>query len=315
MHQIGVIKIMKFSILILTYNRVDAVRDNLNKLIDANLNCEIIVVDNSSDSTTEDLLQEFPQVSYIKGDNEIGVAARNYGMKQASGDIVITLDDDVFGITNQDIESLTQRFNNSSLGAVCFKVLDSKTRIVCNWCHHRKVETSSELKFATYEISEGAVAFNRKAFLKSGGYPETFFISHEGKDLAYRLMNNGFSVEYDGNISVIHSHNQSGRPSWRRYYYDSRNAIWLALRNMPFWYGFKFLFITLSSLAIYGARDGYLKYCFSGVRDALQQINDMKSQRNRWTKETTSIIVEIDKNAPSFYYMLKKRLFRNGVSI
>jgi GT2 family glycosyltransferase len=306
---------MNFSIVILTYNRVDAIRNNIQQLINANLKCEIIVVDNSTDSTTEELLQEFPQVFYIKGDNDIGVAARNYGVNQASGDIVITLDDDVSGITSFDIEYLYQRFNNSALGAVCFKVLDSETKSVCNWCHHREVETSSKLKFDTYEISEGAVAFNRLAFLNSGGYPETFFISHEGKDLAYRLMNNGFSVEYDGNISVNHSHNQSGRPGWRRYYYDSRNAIWLATRNMPFWYGFRFLFVTLFSLAIYGARDGYLKYCFNGVSDALQKINYVQAQRNCWTRETSAIIAEIDKKAPSFYYMLKKRVFRKGVSI
>jgi len=306
---------MKCSIVILTYNRADVVSDNLQLLINSDLKCEIIVVDNSTNSITEELLQKFPQVFYVKGDNDIGVAARNYGVKQASGEIVITLDDDVSGITKSDIDYLSQRFNNSDLGALCFKVLDSETKSVCNWCHHRKVDTSSELKFETYEISEGAVAFNRKAFFDSGGYPETFFISHEGKDLAYRLMNNGMSVEYDGNISVIHSHDQSGRPGWRRYYYDSRNAIWLAVRNMPFWYGLRFLFVTLFSLAVYAVRDGFLKYWYIGIRDALKQVNSVKSQRNCWTSETLGKIRKIDKKAPSFYYMMKKRVFKKGVSI
>lgn len=309
---------LKITIVILTYQRPSLLDDSLSTLarVSHRLN-EIIVVDNSTNDETRDLVAEsHPGITYLRNSNNTGVAGRNLGMSVAQGDIVITLDDDVIGITEEDLDLLETRFmSDAKLGAVCFRVLHYETGDICNWCHHRISAKCYLDQFPTYEISEGAVAFRRTALELAGYYCEDFFISHEGKDLAYRIMNTGFSVEYDGRISVIHHHAFSGRDNWRRYYYDTRNAIWLAIRNMPFLYGLRFLATTLAAMAVYSIRDNQVKSYFRALVDGVRGIGRMRATRQAWTSSTVDVCREIDRMRPGFLYMIRKRLFRRGVQI
>jgi len=306
------------SVVILTYNRSDILADNLRGLSrSAEMLREIIVVDNSSDDVTGEMVRhQFPTVKYVHNEVNTGVAGRNRGLQLATGDIVVTLDDDVLGMDPDDFGFIADAFaQQDDLGGLCFRVLHYQTLEVCNWCHHRKREEVAMDRFPTYEITEGAVAFRRSAVAAAGGYFEGFFISHEGKDLAYRLMNNGFSVEYDGRVDVIHQHAVSGRKSWRRYYFDTRNAIWLAVRNMPVGYGLRFVGLTMCAMAVYSARDGYLKYWSRAVWDGLRGLPEIRGGRTTWSESTRRRIREIERSHPGFFYMVGQRLFRRRVEI
>ena len=85
----------------------------------------------------------------------------------------------------------------ADVAAVNFRVVDKETGEQINWCHHRKLEEFADRRFDTYEISEGAVAFRREVVIDAGLYPEIYFISHEGPDLALRIMDLGFRVIYN----------------------------------------------------------------------------------------------------------------------
>src|SRR5690606_20187344 len=117
---------------------------------------------------------------------------------------------------------------NPSADGICFKVIDEKDGAITNWCHHCDPNLFSNKSFETYEISEGAVAFRRDTFNQVGFYTKEFFISHEGLDLAIRILKSGKSIIYCPEIEVVHAHAAEGRKNWRRYYYDTRNLIWLA---------------------------------------------------------------------------------------
>lgn len=237
-------------------------------------------------------------------------------MASAVGDIIITLDDDVAGLGADDLARIRERFAaDARLGALCFRVMHHRTGTICNWCHHRKSEIDGASSFRTYEISEGAVAFRREALLKAGLYPDSFFISHEGLDLAYRLMNAGYSVEYDGCISVRHFHDAAGRPNWRRYYYDTRNMIWVAVRNMPWDYAATYLIRGLLSTGLYAARDGFLLTWLKALRDGINGIGARKRERAVWSAGTRALCREIDHAGPGFWYMAKKRLFRRTMNL
>jgi len=90
----------KISIVILTYNRSTLLKDlllSLQKLRYEPL--EIIVIDNYSEDNTEEMIgSAFPNIGYIRTNKNIGVSARNLGLKRATGDIVVTLDDDIIGL-------------------------------------------------------------------------------------------------------------------------------------------------------------------------------------------------------------------------
>jgi GT2 family glycosyltransferase len=309
---------MEISVSILTYNRPDILAENLTGLI-ACLHelCEIIVVDNSTNDETRNLMEtSFPQVRYVKNEANLGVAGRNRGLSIAHGDIVVTLDDDVTDLSMDDIRRLRQKFvENPQLGALCFRVLHYQTGMICNWSHPRMAELDGMGTFPTYEISEGAVAFRKEALHDTGLYFEKFFISHEGKDLAYRIMNQGYRVEYDGNISVIHRHAIAGRTNWRRYFFDTRNSFWIAVRNMPVLYGAVFLIRSLSAMLAYSLRDGYLKYWFKAIFEGVRSSREIAKTREPWAPFTKKMCREIDTHKPGFAYMIRKRLFRRGVEI
>ena len=223
----------RITISVLTFNRRDSLAELLAHLeglgdaID-----EVLVVDNCSDDGTAELVQSrWPRVRLLRTERNIGVVARNLGLRTASGEVVVTLDDDIVGLTRNDLDHLRARFREDPrLGALNFQVFDYFSGVVSNWVHHRPLAAAGG-SFATYEITEGAVAFRKEAVCAVGCYHEAYFISHEGPDLAFRLMNAGFRVFYDGAVGVRHKHEQGARHPDRFYYYDTRNQFWLAARR------------------------------------------------------------------------------------
>lgn len=304
------------SLVILTYNRPDALEAQLQILQHIQYEpFEVLVVDNCSDPPADSILARFPFAKGIRNTSNLGAVARNIGIRKASGDIVITLDDDVMGIDDSAIGHLIKQFEDPHLGALCFKVIDPQNKKVTNWCHHCKPEQYADQEFLTIEITEGAVAFRRDALAKSGLYPDSFFISHEGPDLAWRLVNAGYLVKFSPDIVVRHSHSPAGRTSWRRYYYDTRNLVWLALRNFPLVYGVRRTVIGLTAMFVYSLRDGYLRYWGKGIIDGIRGAPEAIRSRTPPSKNTRRLVKAIEANRPSFLYLAKKRLFSRTVRI
>lgn len=306
-----------FSIVILTYNR----KELLNRLLSSVMeiywpSLEVIVVDNCSNDGTQEMIRAlFPTVSYFRMDQNIGAGARNIGMEAAHGDFLITLDDDIIGITEKDLTVIQEIFiEHPNVGAVNFKVINPYDGSVCNWVHHCPSGKFKDKEFLTYEITEGAVAFRNKTLKISGYYPVDYFISHEGPDLAIRIFESGFQVMYTGRVCVQHFHASEGRTPWRNYYYDTRNQFLLAYRNFPIRYGFKYIVRGQVAMFVYSLRDGFIKYWVKGFIDGIRAIKNIKNQRKIISKKTMKIIYEIDSNRPSVLYMLRKRLVRRGLS-
>ncbi len=311
---------MRFSIVVLTYNRPRCLDRQLPRLAALQAerdDVEIIVVDNASTSyELQPYLVNFPSVRFIRNPENIGAVGRSSGMAAAQGEVVITLDDDVFGINVADLDQLAQFFILSpELGAVCFKVRDEETSAVINWCHRHDKLRYQDQSFATYEISEGAVAFRRQALQQVGLYPLDYFISHEGIDLAMRLLNAGYRIEYQPAIAVTHEHAVEGRPGWRRYYYDSRNLFWLAARYFDFELVARRCLLQLLALAIYAVRDGHLRAYGRGVYDGIAGVRRQCSQRQPVTAATKAYMRAVDQHAPPFWRLVRERLFRKTVRI
>jgi GT2 family glycosyltransferase len=274
---------------------------------------EIVVVDNCSDDGTDEMVRnEFPDFVHLRTTENRGVAARNLGMRRASSSVVVTIDDDILGLTAGACAWIHEQFvANPSLGALNLQVNDWFTGRVCNWVHHRSV-TDAVARFETYEITEGAVAFRRDMVVEAGGYFEEFFIAHEGPDLAYRLMNRGWEVLYDGHVTVLHKHEQQSRKPWRFYYYDTRNQVWLAARNMPAWAATRYLSRGLTAMAVYSIRDGFFQWWIKGVVDGIRGLPSIWRTRQVWTAHTRNLCAGIDSKRPPFWYLVRHRLFHRG---
>lgn len=306
----------KYSIVVLTYNREEYLKDLIPELAKLS-NTEIIIVDNNSDDDySKRISSGYQNVRTIRLDRNFGAVGRNYGIEAATGEFVITLDDDVWGITEDDIDEIRSTFcKDDSIWGICFKVLEEGTGKVINWCHHCDPEKFSDVSFDTYQVSEGAVAFRRSVFEEVGYYPEEFFISYEGPDLAFRIIKKGKRVIYNPKIEVVHAHAVEGRPSWRRYYYDTRNLVWLAYRhyNAGMWL---LLFpLQIFAMFAFSLRDGFIRYFFKAIVDSIRGLKSFSGTRNPLDSRAYSKIKDIDKNKPPITYYIKKRLLKKGIKM
>lgn len=307
---------IKVSIVVLTFCRPDELRRNISEILCLNYeNLEVIVVDNASDIPASNIISD-PRVKVIRCDENGGVAGRNVGILESKGEIVVTLDDDVFGFNDDSLVRLISCFEkDSSISAINFKVIDDLDEEQINWIHHRKIEIYGDKTFDTYEISEGAVAFRREHLMKTSLYPDYFFISHEGPDLAIQIIKNDGRVIYLPDVVVRHAHAAGGRVNWRRYYYDTRNQIWLSVRHYPVSMAAKKLVVGLGALFVYSVRDHYFKYFVKAIFDALKNIGRPCRERNSLKGLAFERYKEIESNNPSVFYMIKKRFFLKGVRI
>nr|WP_279672543.1 glycosyltransferase [Flexivirga meconopsidis] len=79
---------------------------------------------------------------------------------------------------------------------------------------------------------EAVFMIRRTAFEESGGWPGQFFFGHEGIDLAWRLVDAGWRIEYVPSVVVHHPATSAARHA---IYYrtNARNRVWVARRNLP----------------------------------------------------------------------------------
>lgn len=301
---------MKISIVILTFNRRASVANLLEQLGPL---CgpllEVVVVDNgSADGTAALVTASFPWVRLIPLPTNLGVGARNQGIQAAEGEVILSLDDDMCDLDHAALDHVRARFATSArLGALCFKVTWPRSNRVRDWVH-RRPSSHSESVFPTYEITEGAVAWRKAALEAAGPYRNDFFISHEGVELAYRLLDAGWDIEYDGGVQVGHDHAQGGRPGWRRYYFDTRNLLWLAVLHQPWSYAGRFVPLGLGAMLVYSIRDGHFLTWLRAVRDGLQGVPPLLRERTPWTERTRNYILEVDSWRPPLWKLAAQRL-------
>ena len=93
--------IMKFSFLVLTWNRPGMLARCLDKLVPGIAdpeNCEIIVMDNASTDSTRDLLESYsgnPLIKTVFLEKDRGLNAYKELFRLAQGEYMVTVDDDV----------------------------------------------------------------------------------------------------------------------------------------------------------------------------------------------------------------------------
>jgi GT2 family glycosyltransferase len=166
-------------------------------------------------------------------------AGRNAGVPDVEGDLLFFLDDDASIVGDGVLADIAARFAaDASLGLVQLSVEPrSEGRYSRDWVPRLRVGDRHRTSDLT-AIWEGAVAIPRRVFEQVGGWPGEFFFVHEGVDLAWRLLDAGYRIEYAGDLVVEHPPPPL-EPTRHRYtnYFGARNRIWLARRHLPLWLG------------------------------------------------------------------------------
>ena len=190
---------------------------------------ELVVVGNGTDVTG------LPAgVRTVSLPANVGVAAgRNAGVEACGGDVVLFLDDDGWYPDPGLASYVAARFAaEPGLGVMSMRVLDPEGGPGARWHVPRLRASDPERSSVVTTFLGGACAIRRSAFVAAGGYPGSFFYGHEETDLAWRLLDRGYRLEYDAGATMCHHAMPNARyDTFRRR--DGRNRVLLARRNLP----------------------------------------------------------------------------------
>jgi GT2 family glycosyltransferase len=292
------------SLIVLTYKRDDILLSNLSKILTVfNEFHEIIIVDNGRSASLVTRLKDlYASVKIIQPDENLGAVGRSLGIRASTGDIVLTLDDDLTIKNPESLKSLPLIFSVlPAAGCINFKILyeDGATLDASDWCHPYDHTLFQNHCFETNYISEGACAFNGDLVRKIGGYSDDLFIGQEGVELAARIVNASHVIYYHPNIITLHSTSQIGRESGRQFYYNSRNILIIAVRNYPLLYAIKTVGREWLTLFIFSVLRFRFLFFVKGCISGLMQMKAAYKQRICISKKTVAILVTLNKTKAS----------------
>jgi GT2 family glycosyltransferase len=199
----------------------------------------------------------------------VGVAAgRNAGVEACSGDVVLFLDDDGWYPDPGLAAYVAGRFAaDPALAVLSMQVVDPDGGPGARWHVPRLRAGDPDRSSVVTTFLGGASAIRRSAYLEAGGLPDLFFYGHEETDLAWRLMDRGYRLEYDAGTRMCHHTLPNARhATFRRR--DGRNRVLLARRNLPWPFAAAYLADWMAlTVARERAKPGHLRPWFAGFAE------------------------------------------------
>jgi len=223
------------SIIIVSYNVCGFLQNCLKSIFDSNIDhaFEIIIVDNNStDESSSIIRREFPTITWLQNDKNLGfAAANNQGINQSMGQFILLLNPDT-EVRSGAIEALFQIMEDDpSVGACGSKLVNPDGSLqqscypfptlgneIIRLHHLEKLFPLTQYpmdqwdKNLTYPVDniQGASLLLRKSALDEVGLlDESFFVYTEEVDLNYRLKKAGWKNVYVPNSVVVHFGGQS----------------------------------------------------------------------------------------------------------
>jgi GT2 family glycosyltransferase len=300
------------TIAVLNYQRKDTLRQALARALEQSYPAlEVLVVDNAStDGSGRMVAEEFPSVRLVRLPENVGCAARNAGVAAARGEIVVTIDNDVFLTDAFAVSRAVARFAaHPSVACVNFQVQDAEGRLSHrDWCHPRAAAAWSGQEFLTDYVLEGASAVRRSAFLAVGGYWPELFLGHEGLDLALRLLEAGHDLLYTPAVAVRHVVSAEARPKDRIYYTFLRNGVWIALRHHRPLDAATSIAKDAALVGFGALRGGGLRAYLRGWRDALRGAPAVWRRRRPLSPATRERLRLLRAEKPGLAYAVARHL-------
>jgi glycosyltransferase involved in cell wall biosynthesis len=182
---------------------------------------ELIVVDNHSSDSTQEIAKQFADKVFVKGPERC--VQRNYGAARASGRYLLMVDSDM-----ELSRGVVKACSDELLGHSAVKgvIIPEESFGVGFWSQCKRLERSF---YIGVPWIEAARFFDKVAYGAVGGYNETM-VSGEDWDLSKRLEEIG-SIS---RIGEVIRHNEGHVSLWRalkKKYYYARHAKAYLIRN------------------------------------------------------------------------------------
>ena len=238
------------SVIIVNYNGQKYLQNCFNSIFQTDqsgLSLEIIMVDNqSSDDSVKLVTEDFPEIKVIRNSENNFAKALNIGIKNAKGNYIALLNNDMTVEKDWLQEALHLMTEDPSIGAV-----QSKIRFMgSNRINSAGVEEIEDFYFrdigfgeqdrGQYEtirsityFSGGAVLLNRDCIEDVGAFDEDFIMYAEDVDYSIRCNDKGWKIYYQPKSTVNHKY-QGSASSELCEYLCSRNRLVCLAKHFPF---------------------------------------------------------------------------------
>lgn len=223
---------IKLSVVIGTFNQKETLKLTLESYYKQTLSpnlFEVIVVDSSSTDGTADMIRALPpppfSLKYLCVPNKGKPSARNLGIDQAVGAIILLADADMLAGPNLLKEHLiAQELKPASYEGMTINP-DTKPYI------KEKVKPGQKLKWS-YFLS-GNLSLSRDSLVKAGKFDEAFTsYGWEDIELGYRLSLMGVPLYYLPSAINYHNHETSDEDILQRKYAMGQSAA-IFLKKHP----------------------------------------------------------------------------------
>lgn len=258
------------SVIIVTYNR----HKDLKECLDSLLNLEqppkeIIVVDSNSTDGTHELAKNYP-IKFINIKQRSMVKARNVGYKNAKGEVVAYLDDDVLVSKNWS-KHILEPYVDKCVAGVVGRVVPYEYEVIYLPVKHKAIgkvfdngtilgnfDAPTQQPIEVDTLIGCNMTFQRKALEKIGGFDENFRGScfRDDTDISLRLKRLGYKLVYHPKAIVRHKF--KGKTVDNKWFY------W-TMHNHTYFYLKNFQPITIGKIV------GYLFATFFPPRDYVKK--------------------------------------------
>ena len=255
-----------FSVVIPTYNRSRQMLQALESLraqTQPAANFEVVVVVDGSTDDTLLLLEEYATpyaLRVIQQKNAGASAARNRGVAEAQGEIILLIDDDIVLTSDVVSEHLQAHQSQRDIVGVGQLVLEPRSDagwfaqgIVRSWERHYRELNEGRRPPGWRDCYGGNLSVRRDRYLAVGGFPEDI---RRTNDIAFalRLVEQGSEVVYLQAAVAHHHEDKTDRQLLRDATAIGRDSAVLALRHSWALPGLLGRFTTISARATMARR-------------------------------------------------------------
>lgn len=275
---------MDLSISIVSWNTKDYLKNCLKSIFEntKRIEFEAFVVDNdSSDGSVEMLKEDFPHVSLIRNEKNLGFAgANNLAIRRAKGRNVVIMNSDIFVLPEALKKMVDFLDEHKEAGAVGCKLLSPDEKLNPAFVDRdpnlldafldrilfihslklflirkgllQKIMVQKYSKICEVDFAGGScLMVKRKAIERIGLMDEDFFMYTEDADWCYRIRKAGWKVYSFPEARVVHYEDQSAKQCNQKMYVQRYLSEFLFYRkHYPFWKGQIYRLIALNGLFI-----------------------------------------------------------------
>lgn len=173
---------------------------------------EVIVVDDNSTDKTFDVAKTFTGINVLKNEKKGPAYARNYGAKNAKGDILLFIDSDCVA-SRSWLNEMIKPFKNNKVAGVqgAYKSMQSElsarfSQIEIEDRYDLMLESRKNLDW----IGSYSAGYMKKDFFEAKGFDESFpTASGEDPALSFKINSMGKKIVFNMNAVVYHMHPRS----------------------------------------------------------------------------------------------------------